>query len=622
MLRGTSRPAVRFAFALGLLTAALMWAPVQARPDMPEFLRSKPYEELTPAEITEAKEAAKSRKLTTLVFCADPGNMPLSNRDLEGFQNKIAIAVARRLGAKAQFFWRPYLERGLTRETFANDECDVLLDMPSDDRSILTTMPIYRSTYVLVWREDKNLDIQSLDDPVLKTLRVGVYQHSAIRQALARRGIKEGLDIHVITSDADLRPENQPWRQVQKVIDGELDVAAVWGPFAGWLKTMKGAPIIIRPVNLMDDDVPLEFSLSMGIQTTDVVVKFMLENALEEAESEIASILEEYGVPLVQCAPCIVQGTIPAHGAYQKPHERNYQERFLETAKAIPVSDAAAPHQVVTRQRLEEWLNQGGDIHAELGNAVLAGDRERVEFLIGKGADVNRRDVQGLAPMHIAAKTRHSDMMELLLAAKADVDIEDTDGFTPLLYAVIRNHVPSIKLLAAHGADLEKAPPGGRSPLVMALAEGNYFAAQALLEAGASASKPSGPEGLTPLMVVATQRPPDQRLTRVAKGPAPLELAQEMIKRGADINAVTTSGVSALMIAAGHDNPAMIALLVRAGADTQMRSKDGKSAYEVARLARNQAAMRALERLAGAGGEQSREHAITAAPAIGDDTKR
>ena len=45
------------------------------------------------------------------------------------------------------------------------------------------------------------------------------------------------------------------------MIDGELDVAGVWGPFAGWFKTMKGAPLTIQPVNLMEDQVPLEFDL-------------------------------------------------------------------------------------------------------------------------------------------------------------------------------------------------------------------------------------------------------------------------------------------------------------------------------------------------------------------------
>lgn len=568
--------------------------------DAADFLKSKPYAELTPSEITAAKALARDRKLSSLVFCADPGNMPLSNIAREGFQNKIAEIVARRLGAHARFFWRPYLERGLTRETFANNECQVLLDMPSEASDVLTTTPIYRSTYVLVWRQDKGYDIRNLDDPILETARVGVFQHSALRQALSRRGIKEKVEVHIISSNADLQPENQPWQQVQRVIDGKLDIAGVWGPFAGWLKTMKGAPIEIRPANRMDDRIPLEFSLSMGIQNTDVVLKFMLDNAMEEAEAEITQVLTDFGVPLVECAKCIVKGTIPSHGSYVKPTEDIYKERYLESAKAIAPSAQASADQIVDRKRLEAWLDAGVDKNQELSNAVLAGDANRVRFLIEQGADVNWRDGQGYAGLHVAAKTRHSDMIELLLKAGAQPDIEDRDGFTPLVYAILRNHVPSVRALGAGGADLDRPVRGSYRPLVFALSEGNYFAAEALIEAGADVSSRNGDENLTPLMVAATLKPPAERIMRVAKGPQPIDLARAMITKGADVNAATKPGVTALMIAAGHDNASMIALLLRAGADPALRSKAGLTALDVAEKALNQRAITALKRMSGA----------------------
>lgn len=562
-----------------------------------DFLKSKPYSELTSAEVTAAKEAAKKRQITSLTFCADPGNMPMSDRDRGGFQNKIAEVVARKLRAHASFFWRPYIERGLTRETFANNECQVLLDMPSEASDVLTSTPIYRSTYVLAWREDKGYDIKSLDDPLLAKVRVGVFQHSAMRQALARRGIKEQLDIAIITSDADLRPENQPWRQVQKVVNGKLDIAAVWGPFAGWVKHTKGEPLVIRPANKMEDRIPLEFSLSMGIQNTDVVLKFMLDNALEDAEPEITKILNDFGVPLVECANCIAKGTIPSHGAYVKPTEDIYRERYLESAKAIAPTDAASADQIVDIARLEAWLAEGVDKNQELLNAVLAGDPNRARFLLSKGADVNWRDGQGYTALHVAAKTRHSDMITLLIAAKADPNLGDGDGLPPLLYAVMRNHVPSVLALAKGGADLEKKLQGGYSPLVFALSEGNYFAATALLEAGASVSSTNGPEELTPLMIVATLKPPQQSLSRVARGPQPGELAEKMLEMGADTNAKTKAGITPLMIAAGHDNASMIALLLRAGADPYLKSTSGLTALDIAERALNERAATALKRI-------------------------
>lgn len=584
---------------LSLIIGALLFAAPVAAEEAPNLskLKTKPYDQWTPAEITAAKAAAKKRNIRNIVFCADPGNLPLSDKNRDGFQNKIAEIVAEHIGARASFFWRPYLERGLTRLTFENNECDVLIEQPTDTNEVLTTTPIYRTTYVLAWRKDKDIKIKDLDDPILNKLKIGVFQHSALRRALARRGIKGDVDIHVISSQADLRPEQQPWRQVQEVVDGKLDVSGVWGPFAGWVQKVKKAPLEILPVNKMDDIIPLEFSLSMGIQKEDVVLKFILDNALEAQETKITKLLNDYGVPLVECSKCIVNGTIPSHGAYDKQAHAEYQKRFLETRVARKVPEDAAEHQRVTREKLEAWLADGVDINQELSNAVLAGDADRVNFLIEKGAEVNAPDNQGFRPLHVAAKTRHADMMEILTKHGADPTLLDNNKETPLLYAIMRNHVPSIKALKVAGADLNRLSDTGLSPLLIAVTEGSAFAADTLLDLGADPKTPSGPHGITPLMATATQLVAQKRVTHLAKGPTPLELAERMIKAGADVNATTDAGVTALMIAAGHNNMPMIAFLIRNGADPAVKNKDGKTALDIAKTANHEQAARALERL-------------------------
>ena len=78
------------------------------------------------------------------------------------------------------------------------------------------------------------------------------------------------------------------------------------------------------------------------------------------------------------------------------------------------------------------------------------------KFLIGKGADVNKLNDQGYAPLHTAARNRNSRLVELLLEHKADPNLPDSDGVTPLVHAINRNHVPSIELLARRGADIER----------------------------------------------------------------------------------------------------------------------------------------------------------------------
>jgi len=187
-----------------------------------------------------------------LRVCADPGNMPLSNIRGEGFENKIAEALAASMGTYVQYFWRPSIERGLTRQTFDTNDCDVFMNLPAGYERTLTSVPIYRSTFVFVYRNDKGIKVEGLDAADLRSKRVGVFQHSAIREALHNHGIRD-VFIHHISHDADLHPELQPVQQVRDVVAGHLDIVGVWGPFAGYLKEKEGAPIVIQPTNLMDD---------------------------------------------------------------------------------------------------------------------------------------------------------------------------------------------------------------------------------------------------------------------------------------------------------------------------------------------------------------------------------
>lgn len=567
------------------------------RPSRGDYNFSTPYEQMTPAQIGAAKAAAKTRKVTTLSVCADPGNMPLSDNQQQGFQNKIIEAVADQIGAKVQYFWRPYLERGLTRETFENNECDILLDMPADSASVLTTIPIYRSTYVLASLADKHYDFKSLDDPRLKELKIGTYQHSAIRMVLAQHGIKNLESLSLVTSDADLRPENQPWRQLEKLIDGKLDVAGVWGPFAGWFKKVKGAPIALEPVNLLEDDIPLEFNLAIGVQNTDVVLKFILDYALMAKKDEIERILADYGVPLVQCSDCVAAGSIPSHGSYEKALAKKYEERYLKSATPRPATEAASEDQIVSEKRLEDWLAAGADVNAELSNAVIAFDPKRVEFLLKKGADVNKLNDNGYAPLHTAARSRNSDLVKLLLEHKADPNLPDNDGVTPLVHAIMRNHVPSIEALVAAGADVERPTKQGYTPLEVAIGENQLFAARSLINAGANVDSANGKQKVTPLMLVASQLSPQARTTHLAAGPTPVDIADLLIEKGARVDETSEAGVTPLMVAAGHNNAPMIGLLLGKGANPAIKNHVGKTALDIAREARNEVAISALQLL-------------------------
>jgi quinoprotein dehydrogenase-associated probable ABC transporter substrate-binding protein len=564
---------------------------------------NKSFDELTSAEKTAAKVAARHKKLEKLRVCADPGNMPLSSAKGEGYQNKIIDVLARAMDTKVEYFWRPYFEQGLAREVFVKDQCDILLDFPADYEGLLTTTPIYRSTYVFATREDSNIRIKDFDDPQLKALRLGAFQHSGMRLALAEHGVINNDQVHILSHRADLAPEEQPWRQVQEVIDGKLDIAAVWGPFAGWLKTVKGEPLSIQPVNLMDDKMQLEFSLAYAMPKNSVVLKYMLDDALDRSRDEIKQILTDYGVPLVQCSNCVVTGDIPSHGSYFTQQQEKVRQLYLEALPAERTTlnkSQATPDQIVTQERVDEWLKEGADLTQELSNAVVASDQARVLALLDKGADVNKRNPQGYAPMHVAARQRDSNMIELLVQRGADVNAKDSDGWTALLHAAFRNHVPSIEVLVKAGADLDESAPGGYTPLAIAIEEGKFFAAKALIDSGAKVDARLGKNDLTPLMVVASKPQVERRAQSVNQGPSTVEIAKLLIGKGADVNARSKAGVTPLMVAATYDNAVLAGVLIQSGADVGAKTAAGRTALDIAKSNHNAAAKQQIEILMGA----------------------
>jgi len=557
----------------------------------------KDFEDMTQQEKDAAKRAARERKFEVLRVCADPGNMPFSDMRAEGFENKIAETLAAALGARVVYAWRPTFERGLTRQPMTElNICDVMVGVPSDFEALLTTTPLYRSTYVLAYRSDRGIHIKNLDDPSLKHLRIGVYETSGLRNALAAHGVKNSNVVVMGTShDSDLVPEHQPWRQVEEVVQGQLDIAGVWGPFAGWVVATQHAPLTLTPTNFMDDTVPMEFSVAIGVRRFDAVLKYALENAMEAKKEEIATILKSFGVPLVECSDCLVSGSLRAHGDYiLAAAEDESADRPPERAR-VPIS------------QLEKWLAGGTSVDYELHNAALAADLGRVTYLVTKkAADINSKGDDGESALHLAVINGDTEMMGFLLDHGAAVNEADSDGYSPLALAAARNKTGAIKLLVARGADIEAPIAGGYTPLFIATAEGKLAGAALLIDAGAKCQGGFGPQRLTLLMAVATQKPPERRLVQVMQKVSPVQLAEQLIAHGAEVNATSSLGVTALMIAAAHDNAPMIGALGRAGARAEMKSAEGQTAMDIAEQNGSEAAARMLSLLrpaAGAAGD-------------------
>ena len=508
--------------------------------------------------------AAPRDARAALRVCSDPGNMPLSNAHSEGLENKMAEVLAKAMGTGVTYYYRPGIERGLIRNTLDAEQCDVMLDMPVDSDDVLTTKALYRTTYVLVYRSDRGIKpIKNLDDPQLKKLRVGVYETSSARQALADHAV-QNVQIHYLSHNADLVPENQPSYQVQQVIDGKLDVAAVWGPMAGYYR--KQAPLVIQPANLMDDSVPLEFDMALAVRRGDHDLQQRLDQAMQSAHAELRAVLNDFGVPLVKCPDCVIDGELPAHGPYQRP---------------APQAPARHAPQVSIAQ-LNDWLAHGADVNVELNNAVLADDQKRVAYLLDKKhASVGAQDLQGELPLHHAIIQGSPSMVAFLIARGADVNQRDRDGWTPLMQAAYCNDAADVKVLKSHGGDPNALSPQNYTPLGIATQYGRNDAALALIEAGADTGAPIGEGGYTPLMLA------------TANHAQPL--VEALLKKGADVNAKNSGGVTALMIAAANGRADMVELLVHAGANVQAQSERGDTALSIARAKGDEKVIKLLD---------------------------
>jgi mxaJ protein len=242
-----------------------------------------------------------------LRVCSDPNNLPFSNQRREGFENEIAGLLAKELHTTLEYAWAP-MWRGFVRKTVGENRCDVIMGIPAGDDRLLTTRPYYTSTYVFLWRKDRNLKIRSFDDPALRRLRIGIhfigddYTNPPPAHALGRRHIVQNVVGYSIYGDYS--QPNPTANLVRAVARREVDLAIVWGPFAGYFGPRSGVPMTIEPVKPAIDPPGLRFSfpIAIGVRRGDEALRERLDAALQHRQSDVRRILTRYGVPLVSTA--------------------------------------------------------------------------------------------------------------------------------------------------------------------------------------------------------------------------------------------------------------------------------------------------------------------------------
>jgi mxaJ protein len=245
--------------------------------------------------------AARAEPTRVLKVCAEPNNMPFSNRHGDGFENRIADLIANEIGAKLVRVLIAQHGPGFVRATLASGRCDALMGWPEGARGVATTRPYYRTTWMFVTRADAGPAPTSFDDPRLPGAAVGVAvvgegADTAPVVALGRRGIVEHLRRYAVGGDLG-DGDDAAARMVADVANGTLDVALVWGPFAGYYASRQKAPLSLTPTPESEGDgIPLTLPISIAVKAGSPL-RDELDAALARRASDIAAILAEYGVP-------------------------------------------------------------------------------------------------------------------------------------------------------------------------------------------------------------------------------------------------------------------------------------------------------------------------------------
>jgi mxaJ protein len=245
---------------------------------------------------------AKSPPL--LRVCADPNNLPFSDSKKEGFENRLADMLAHDMGRSVSYAWWAQ-RRGFIRNTLNAGQCDVVIGVPAHYDPVETTTPYYSSGYVFVSREDRHLDVVSLKDPRLHRLKVGVPlfgddgMNAPPTHALGAQGVVGNVIGYPIYGD--YREPSPPARLIEAVETGDVDIAAAWGPLAGYAAMRSPTPLRIAPIEDTRDFAPLQFTfeIAMGVRKGDTNLKREIDAFLSRRRTEIDALLDGYSVPRI-----------------------------------------------------------------------------------------------------------------------------------------------------------------------------------------------------------------------------------------------------------------------------------------------------------------------------------
>jgi uncharacterized protein len=208
---------------------------------------------------------------------------------------------------------------------------------------------------------------------------------------------------------------------------------------------------------------------------------------------------------------------------------------------------------------------------APLADAVKRRDKQAVQSLLKKKADVNAPLSDGATALHWAAYLNDADTSALLIRAGANVNARNNYGVTPLALAAKQGNAAIIEQLMKGGADPNDPinfVNAAETPLMQSARAGSVDAVNLFIRAGAKVNARETWNGQSALMWAA------------AEAHAPVVKA--LIEGGADIHARSNANTSPLLFAVRKGDIPSVNAILAAGASVNEKRTDSATPLLVA----------------------------------------
>ncbi|MDD2659384.1 MAG: quinoprotein dehydrogenase-associated putative ABC transporter substrate-binding protein [Methylococcales bacterium] len=246
--------------------------------------------------------------------CADPLNPPYSTKNRDGFENKIAELFARELGQKLEYTW--FAQRiGFIRNTLTapvNEwdadsdkyKCDIVMGVPAGYDLTLTTVPYYKSTYVLLiakgrgWDDIKDANqLTGLPLQRQEALKIAMFDRGPGTAWLQQNGLlDQGIPYQSMSGDS----ENNVAMQIGKDFKArKIDMVILWGPMAAYVTAQSPKNSYTMIPMKSTPGIKFDFAMAMGVRNGDKTRKAELDKLIATNAKKIHAIIAGYNIPLL-----------------------------------------------------------------------------------------------------------------------------------------------------------------------------------------------------------------------------------------------------------------------------------------------------------------------------------